>query len=226
MASIAFLPEGNLSCSVCRDIFRDPVILSCRHSICKVCLLELWKHNDVLECPLCRRRSSLELPFDLNLKRQCEAVLQERSREDTTESEVLCNLHNEKLMLFCLEDKQLLCLKCKALKKTPTTAFVRSIKLLRIIRYENLDGLSWSLAVNCVLWEIALIEMFFWRCTILYFQVYIWGQKVQRSISWKCVKQVVRVSCGYFKNSSLQLLPILGETPDCAKTLTGKPEGL
>ncbi|XP_029591206.1 zinc-binding protein A33 [Salmo trutta] len=117
MASIASLPEGNLSCSVCRDIFRDPVILSCRHSICKVCLLELWKHNDVLECPLCRRRSSLELPFDLNLKRQCEAVLQERSREDTTESEVLCNLHNEKLMLFCLEDKQLLCLKCKALKK-------------------------------------------------------------------------------------------------------------
>ncbi|KAM9414784.1 E3 ubiquitin-protein ligase TRIM35-like [Salvelinus alpinus] len=116
MASIVSLPEGNLSCSVCRDIFRDPVILSCRHSFCKVCLLELWKHKEVLECPLCRRRSSLELPFNLNLKRQCEAVLQERSREDTTEvSEVLCNLHNEKL--FCLEDQQLLCLKCKALKK-------------------------------------------------------------------------------------------------------------
>eukprot|EP00063_Salmo_salar_P022812 XP_013997647.1 PREDICTED: zinc-binding protein A33-like [Salmo salar] len=95
MASIASLPEGNLSCSVCRDIFRDPVILSCRHSICKVCLLELWKHNDVLECPLCRRRSSLELPFDLNLKRQCEAVLQERSREDTTESESQAQ-HTEK----------------------------------------------------------------------------------------------------------------------------------
>lgn len=117
MASIVSLPEGNLSCSVCRDIFKDPVILSCRHGICKVCLLELWKHNDVLECPLCRRRSSLELPLDLNLKRQCEAVLQERSRGDTTESEVLCNLHNEKLELFCLEDKQLLCLKCRALKK-------------------------------------------------------------------------------------------------------------
>ncbi|CAB1351031.1 unnamed protein product [Coregonus sp. 'balchen'] len=123
MASIVSLPEEDLSCSVCRDIFRDPVILSCRHSICKVCLLELWKHKDVLECPLCRRRSSLELPFDLNLKRQCEAVLQERGREDTTESEVLCSLHSEKLKLFCLEDKQPLCLKCKALKKHTNHSF-------------------------------------------------------------------------------------------------------
>ncbi|XDV36790.1 hypothetical protein PO909_006512 [Leuciscus waleckii] len=34
-----------LSCPVCCDIFKTPVILSCSHSICKECLQQFWEGN-------------------------------------------------------------------------------------------------------------------------------------------------------------------------------------
>uniref|UniRef100_A0A4W5R6I4 B box-type domain-containing protein n=1 Tax=Hucho hucho TaxID=62062 RepID=A0A4W5R6I4_9TELE len=70
--------EEDLCCPVCCNIFRDPVFLSCSHSICKACLKEFWK--------------------------------QKGSREW---SEVLCSRHSEKLKLFCLDDKQPICLVCR-----------------------------------------------------------------------------------------------------------------
>ncbi|XP_062335879.1 nuclear factor 7, ovary-like [Osmerus eperlanus] len=118
MASSLFRPEEDLSCPVCRDIFTDPVILSCSHSFCKACLQEYWKHSKSQECPLCRRRSSkLEQPCNLVLKNLCESFLQQRRQRDSAGSEVLCSLHTEKLKLYCLQDKQPVCLVCRDSRK-------------------------------------------------------------------------------------------------------------
>ncbi|XP_046879516.1 E3 ubiquitin-protein ligase TRIM35-like [Hypomesus transpacificus] len=114
MASSLFCPEEDLSCPVCRDIFTDPVLLRCSHSFCKACLQEYWKHKESLECPVCRRRSSkLESPCNLVLKNLCESFLQERGQRASAGSEVLCSLHREKLKLYCLQDKQIVCLVCQ-----------------------------------------------------------------------------------------------------------------
>ncbi|XP_074489532.1 nuclear factor 7, brain-like [Sebastes fasciatus] len=102
--------EDDLCCSVCHDIFKDPVILSCSHSFCKVCLQSWWTEKHVQECPLCKRRSSKDkLPPNLALKNLCESFLQER---DQRSSEALCSLHSEKLKLFCLDHQQPVCLVC------------------------------------------------------------------------------------------------------------------
>ncbi|KAL2080812.1 hypothetical protein ACEWY4_022665 [Coilia grayii] len=110
--------EEDLTCPVCCDIFKDPVVLSCSHSICKVCLQQFWDTKGSRECPVCRTKSSMEHPpISLTLKNLCEAFLQERSERASAGSEVLCSLHSEKLKLFCLEDKQPVCLVCRDSKK-------------------------------------------------------------------------------------------------------------
>ncbi|XP_067312914.1 nuclear factor 7, brain-like [Pseudorasbora parva] len=107
-----------LSCPVCLEIFKDPVFLSCSHSICKECLQQFWKTQDTQECPVCRRRSSKdEPPFNLTLKNLCDSLIKERNERRSSESEEICSLHSEKLKLFCLEDKQPVCVVCRDSKQ-------------------------------------------------------------------------------------------------------------
>ncbi|KAL2080837.1 hypothetical protein ACEWY4_022690 [Coilia grayii] len=113
MASISF-SEEDLSCPVCTEIFKDPVFLSCSHSICKACVQQFWETKGSRECPVCRRRSSKDRPPpNLHLKNLCETFLQERSQRASVVPEMLCSLHSEKLKLFCLEDKQPVCVVCR-----------------------------------------------------------------------------------------------------------------
>ncbi|XP_061098752.1 E3 ubiquitin-protein ligase TRIM35-like [Conger conger] len=119
MCAVLRQPEtSRLSCPVCSEIFRDPVVLSCSHSFCKACLQQYWDQKGSLECPVCRKRSSKELPpINLSLRNTCEAFLKERSQRAKAGSEVLCSLHSEKLKVFCLDDQILICVICQISKK-------------------------------------------------------------------------------------------------------------
>ncbi|KAL7859089.1 hypothetical protein SRHO_G00142360 [Serrasalmus rhombeus] len=118
MAARNPLSEEDFSCPVCCDIFRDPVVLSCSHSVCKTCLQKFWETKGSRECPVCRRRSSKDPPpCNLVLKNLCESFLESRSQRSSPGSKGLCVLHNEKLKLFCLDDQQPVCLVCQTSKK-------------------------------------------------------------------------------------------------------------
>ncbi|KAJ8275462.1 hypothetical protein COCON_G00072140 [Conger conger] len=118
MASGSSLLEEELSCPVCSEIFRDPVILTCSHSLCKACLQQYWDEKGSRECPVCRRRFSKDfLPPNLALRNTCDAFLKERSQRAEAGSEVLCSLHSEKLKLFCLEDETPICVICQTSRK-------------------------------------------------------------------------------------------------------------
>ncbi|XP_076840787.1 uncharacterized protein LOC143485288 [Brachyhypopomus gauderio] len=117
MAATNPLSEEEFSCPVCCDIFRDPVVLSCSHSVCKTCLQQFWEKKGSQECPVCRRRSSRDdPPCNLVLKNLCESFLESRSQRASAGSDI-CSLHNEKLKLFCLEDQQPVCVVCHTSKK-------------------------------------------------------------------------------------------------------------
>ncbi|XP_062242511.1 nuclear factor 7, brain-like [Platichthys flesus] len=107
--------EEDYCCSICQDVFRDPVVLSCSHSFCKACLKSWWKDKEVKECPLCKRRSSRSKPpGNLVLKNLCETFIQKR---DKSSSHALCSLHSEQLRLFCLDHQQPVCLVCRDSEK-------------------------------------------------------------------------------------------------------------
>ncbi|XP_048008027.1 nuclear factor 7, brain-like isoform X1 [Megalobrama amblycephala] len=106
------LSVEELSCPVCCDIFNVPVILSCSHSVCKECLQQFWRTKTTKECPVCRRASQHQPPINLALKNLCESFRKERNERRSSGSEEVCSLHSEKLKLFCLEDKQPVCVVC------------------------------------------------------------------------------------------------------------------
>ncbi|KAI1888773.1 hypothetical protein AGOR_G00172170 [Albula goreensis] len=118
MASGSSLPEEDLTCPVCFDIFKDPVVLKCSHSFCKTCLQKYWEQTGSRVCPVCRRKSSMEFPpRNLALKNLCEAFSKHRIQKPATGSESLCGLHGEKLKLFCLNEEVPICIVCQTSEK-------------------------------------------------------------------------------------------------------------
>lgn len=49
----------DLTCAICCDLFREPVMLACMHHFCKTCISRYWRgtHGPVT-CPQCRREFS------------------------------------------------------------------------------------------------------------------------------------------------------------------------
>lgn len=103
--------QANLCCPVCLDIFKDPVILPCSHSLCEACLRCWWVKKGLQQCPVCKQVSTQrEVLSNLALKNLCE-TFKEKKRHISAED--ICSLHGEKLKLFCLDHQQPVCVICR-----------------------------------------------------------------------------------------------------------------
>ncbi|XP_039669174.1 zinc finger protein RFP-like isoform X1 [Perca fluviatilis] len=47
--------EDQFLCSICLDVFTDPVSTPCGHNFCKNCITEHWNTNDQYLCPMCKK---------------------------------------------------------------------------------------------------------------------------------------------------------------------------
>lgn len=54
MAASSVLSEDHLLCSICLEIFNDPVSTSCGHNFCKICIYHHWDHTEQYQCPICK----------------------------------------------------------------------------------------------------------------------------------------------------------------------------
>ncbi|XP_030193699.1 tripartite motif-containing protein 35 [Gadus morhua] len=130
--------EDELSCPVCCEIFREPVVLQCSHSFCRACLQQFWsKKKARRECPVCRTKCSLTEPtVSLVLKNLAESFLKEQQEGQQASAtatgggtgapgavpsgmvaEAQCGAHGETLKLYCRDDMEVICCVCQTSKK-------------------------------------------------------------------------------------------------------------
>ncbi|XP_035770596.1 E3 ubiquitin-protein ligase TRIM21-like [Neolamprologus brichardi] len=62
--------EDQFLCSICLDVFTDPVTTSCGHNFCKKCITQHWDVNSRYFCPMCkmgfRNRPQLTVNTDIS----------------------------------------------------------------------------------------------------------------------------------------------------------------
>uniref|UniRef100_A0A8C5QK60 Uncharacterized protein n=1 Tax=Leptobrachium leishanense TaxID=445787 RepID=A0A8C5QK60_9ANUR len=92
-----FIPE-ELNCSVCLNIFSDPVMLSCGHNFCRVCIgnvLDTQGRSGLYTCPECR------------------AEFTERPGAQPICPDRKCSVHKRFLEYYCSEDAVCICVSCR-----------------------------------------------------------------------------------------------------------------
>ncbi|MGH0154552.1 UNVERIFIED_CONTAM: hypothetical protein FKN15_027400 [Acipenser sinensis] len=156
--------EADLSCAVCCEIFKNPVTLHCNHSFCKACLDQGWKEKRALECPVCRKRSSMkELPVDFKLRNIVESFLKERSQNPPAPTGILCSLHDEKLKLFCVDDKVAVCVVCQTSEKHEKHKFrpvQEAAQDYKVFKQYSCKNVNTVFSFHSILYRVIIMRQF------------------------------------------------------------------
>ncbi|KAJ8261612.1 hypothetical protein GJAV_G00156280 [Gymnothorax javanicus] len=129
--------QSELTCPVCLELFREPVILDCGHHFCCQCITQCWaaKPEESPACPKCRKTCTPRLRPNSLLCNVVDSVRRAgpmdtqprepvkfpertprppitRNRPEPTKESDQCEEHEEKLKLFCEDDQVAICLVC------------------------------------------------------------------------------------------------------------------
>ncbi|XP_038153356.1 E3 ubiquitin-protein ligase TRIM47-like [Cyprinodon tularosa] len=96
--SSGFLSEDQFLCSICLDVFNEPVSTPCGHTFCKACLNRHWEGKQGRQCPMCNNKFNKDLKLSVNnsFREIVEAFKKPRVTAEATSSgkprEVLCDI--------------------------------------------------------------------------------------------------------------------------------------
>ncbi|KAM4826526.1 E3 ubiquitin-protein ligase TRIM7 [Thomomys bottae] len=131
--------QGEATCSICLELFREPVSVECGHSFCRACIARCWERTGArapsglppgpLPCPQCREparpgqlRPNRPLAAMATLLRRFGPAPLPTGKRGAPESApsspataavpARCALHGEQLKLYCQDDGRAICVVC------------------------------------------------------------------------------------------------------------------
>uniref|UniRef100_A0A8C6URV1 RING-type domain-containing protein n=1 Tax=Neogobius melanostomus TaxID=47308 RepID=A0A8C6URV1_9GOBI len=114
MASVScVLSEDQFLCSICLEVFTDPVTTPCGHSFCNICINKHWDNCDHCHCPVCKEEFSsrpklktntfmLEMVSEFKTKPQKEDT-ESLESDSTGAGDVLCDISYYHSHFMCLQ---------------------------------------------------------------------------------------------------------------------------
>uniref|UniRef100_A0A8C4HD89 Uncharacterized protein n=1 Tax=Dicentrarchus labrax TaxID=13489 RepID=A0A8C4HD89_DICLA len=92
-AASCLLTEDQFLCSICLDVFTDPVTIPCGHNFCKTCITEHWNINVQCQCPNCKKvfntRPELQInTFISEMAAQFRQSAQQKASSSSSEQQV------------------------------------------------------------------------------------------------------------------------------------------
>ncbi|KAM9425138.1 E3 ubiquitin-protein ligase TRIM39-like isoform 1-T2 [Pholidichthys leucotaenia] len=63
---LASLNEDHFQCSLCLNVFNDPITTPCGHNFCRACLSQHWDRTELCHCPMCNKRFYVRPEFSTN----------------------------------------------------------------------------------------------------------------------------------------------------------------
>ncbi|XP_026221598.1 E3 ubiquitin-protein ligase TRIM21-like [Anabas testudineus] len=93
-AASCLLTEDQFLCSICLDVFTDPVSIPCGHNFCKDCITEHWNINVQCRCPNCNKRYNKRPELQINtfiseMAAQFRQSAQQKTSRSSSEQQVV-----------------------------------------------------------------------------------------------------------------------------------------
>ncbi|XP_034064309.1 E3 ubiquitin-protein ligase TRIM21-like [Gymnodraco acuticeps] len=93
-AASCLLTEDQFLCSICLDVFTDPVAIPCGHNFCKACISQHWDRNVPSQCPNCKKVFNIKPELRVNtfiseMAAQFRQSAQQKASSSSSEQQVV-----------------------------------------------------------------------------------------------------------------------------------------
>ncbi|XP_073491847.1 nuclear factor 7, brain-like isoform X1 [Aquarana catesbeiana] len=134
-----------LTCLLCNELFKDPVMVECGHNFCRNCIDKSWEGRDSFTCPDCKevitdKRYTTNRAL-ANLVKKTVGSAATVTPSKPTEKEKArplekCPEHDERLKLYCKDDGTLSCVICRDSLKHASHNFLPILDAVGVYRTE------------------------------------------------------------------------------------------
>ncbi|XP_015333037.1 tripartite motif-containing protein 5-like isoform X3 [Marmota marmota marmota] len=110
--------KEEVTCPICLDLLTKPLSIDCGHSFCQACITSnyesMMSQKGESSCPVCRISYEFEnLRPNRHVANIVERLRGVKLNPEEEQKMYHCARHGEKLLLFCKEDKQVICWLCE-----------------------------------------------------------------------------------------------------------------
>ncbi|XP_034094412.1 E3 ubiquitin-protein ligase TRIM39-like isoform X1 [Gymnodraco acuticeps] len=93
-AASCLLTEDQFMCSICLNVFTDPVSTPCGHNFCKACITQHWDRNIPSQCPNCKKVFNIKPELQVNtfiseMAAQFRQSAQQKASSSSSEQQVV-----------------------------------------------------------------------------------------------------------------------------------------